>query len=344
MITPRISASFDGKVLVILETMMANRPRPLLVTHSGSFHLDDAFAYTVLRSALGLSQPGGDHTLVRTRDMAVIADADVVWDVGAIYDPAAGRFDHHQRGAPLREDGTPYSAAGLIWCHHGEAAVVSLLQSADASRLSAAVAAAIDWEVVRRIDEIDNGVGQPEDGFGLAALVADCNLPWDSSFVGSQAAEDAAFLAAADLTNAFLRRRIEAVRARLAADAIVVAAHARSADRRVLELDRKIPWEAAVFSHSLPVLYAIYPVPSGNWMVDAMPPEPGSFAQRLPLPEAWAGLRDAELAAVSGVEDAVFVHTRRFVGAAKSRLGATDLAQRAMAIGLGYVSQGTTRP
>jgi uncharacterized UPF0160 family protein len=75
---------------------------------------------------------------------------------------------------------------------------------------------------------------------------------------------------------------------------------------------------AAVFSHRLPVFYAISPMPSGNWMVDAMPPEPGSFAQRLLLPEAWPGLRDADFAAASGVKDALFVHTRRFVDAAKS--------------------------
>jgi uncharacterized UPF0160 family protein len=70
-------------------------------------------------------------------------------------------------------------------------------------------------------------------------------------------------------------------------------------------------------------------------MVDAMPPEPGSFDQRLPLPAAWAGLRDAELAAVSGVPDAVFVHMRRFVGAVRSREGALTMAQRAIEIGLG---------
>ena len=34
----------------------------------------------------------------------------------------------------------------------------------------------------------------------------------------------------------------------------------------------------------------VSPASNGNWMVDTMPPpEPGSFAQRLPLPEAWAG-------------------------------------------------------
>jgi uncharacterized UPF0160 family protein len=130
-----------------------------------------------------------------------------------------------------------------------------------------------------------------------------------------------------------LRRRAAQLRARLAAEAAVLAAHARSADPRVLELERKMPWEGPVLAHGLPVLYAVYPVPNGNWMVDAMPPEPGAFAQRLPLPEAWAGLRDAELAAASGVPDAVFVHTRRFVGAARSREGALEMARRAIALG-----------
>lgn len=71
------------------------RRTPRLVTHSGTFHLDDAFAYAVLTLASGLGEAGRDHELVRTRDEAVIAGADLVWDVGATYDPARGRFDHH---------------------------------------------------------------------------------------------------------------------------------------------------------------------------------------------------------------------------------------------------------
>ena len=59
-------------------------------------------------------------------------------------------------------------------------------------------------------------------------------------------------------------------------------------------------------------------------MLDTIPPEKGSFEQRLPLPEAWSGLQNAELAAVTGVPDAVFVHVRRFVAAAKSREVAID--------------------
>ena len=68
-------------------------------------------------------------------------------------------------------------------------------------------------------------------------------------------------------------------------------------------------------------------------MVGATPTEPGSFDQRLPLPDAWAGLRDAELAAACGVPDAVFVHARRFVGAARAHEGALEMGRRAIEIG-----------
>ena len=42
--------------------------RPLLVTHGGTFHPDDACAHAVLRLALGLREPGGDNAPVHTRD------------------------------------------------------------------------------------------------------------------------------------------------------------------------------------------------------------------------------------------------------------------------------------
>lgn len=306
--------------------------RPILATHGGSFHLDDCFAYVVLRLALGLraAGPEGDHRLLRTRDAAAIEGADLVWDVGAIHDPAAGRYDHHQRGAPVREDGLPYSAAGLVWRRYGEAAVRAVL-GAEAA-MAAAIAVSLDRSMVRRIDAIDNGVGEPGDALCLSAVVEDLNPAWDSADSGDRGAEDAAFLAAAGLVEAALRRRIAALRAEAAAVAVVTAAHAGSADPRILELDRKLPWEDAAHAAGLPVLYAVYPVPNGNWMVDAMPAEPGAFAQRLPLPAAWAGLRDEALAAVSGVPDAVFVHARQFVGAARSREGAMAMARRAIAL------------
>jgi hypothetical protein len=62
----------------------------------------------VPRLALGLKAPGEDHALLRTRKAELIETADIVWDVGGVFDAAGRRFDHHQRGAPVREDGTPF--------------------------------------------------------------------------------------------------------------------------------------------------------------------------------------------------------------------------------------------
>jgi uncharacterized UPF0160 family protein len=68
--------------------------RPLLVTHSGTFHLDDAFAYAVLRLALGLGEADRDHTLVRTRDEAVIAQGNRVKEFAPIRAKETGRNSH----------------------------------------------------------------------------------------------------------------------------------------------------------------------------------------------------------------------------------------------------------
>lgn len=85
-----------------------------VVTHNGNFHADDVFSIAALRLVLP------DFKLVRTRDTQLIAQADIVIDVGGEYDPAAGRFDHHQRGgAGARENGIPYSSFGLVWQKYG---------------------------------------------------------------------------------------------------------------------------------------------------------------------------------------------------------------------------------
>jgi uncharacterized UPF0160 family protein len=300
----------------------------LWVTHGGKFHCDEVFGYAVLCLAFGR-----DHELIRTRKPDIIAAADIVWDVGGLYDETAQRFDHHQKGAPLREDGTPYSAAGLLWRTHGIAAVQAALKTEDQA-LATDIAAEIEHRMVRRIDEIDTGVSAAGPvtvgALELAALIGDFNPTWDNPDADGPTAGDAAFLQAAILAEGVLRRRIEAARAKFAAQAEVLAAYAAGDDKRLLILPRGMPWKNVVFAKDLPVLFAISPASNGNWMIDTVPPEPHSFAQRLPLPEAWAGLEGPALAAATGVEDAVFVHLRRFVGAARTRAGALAMARGAL--------------
>ena len=57
-------------------------------THDGSFHADDVFCWTLL------SRLFPDAVLDRTRDENRIESADLVFDVGMVFDPSNRRFDH----------------------------------------------------------------------------------------------------------------------------------------------------------------------------------------------------------------------------------------------------------
>ena len=90
-------------------------PRLMRVaTHPGTFHADDVFAVAVL------SLVHDDLEIVRTRDDARVAAADVRVDLGGRSDPSTGDFDHHQRGgAGERENGIWYASFGLVWREFG---------------------------------------------------------------------------------------------------------------------------------------------------------------------------------------------------------------------------------
>lgn len=309
--------------------------QPVLVTHGGKFHCDEVFGYAVLCLALGISRPGEDHVLVRTRKPDLIETGTIVFDVGGSFDPTTNRFDHHQIGAPQRPDGTPYSAAGLLWQVYGAGAVAALLPAGGTDQLAARIAAELDEGLIKRLDEIDNGVSisgpLQRSNLDFAALVGDFNPSWDSPDANGPQAGDAAFLQAAAFARQVLALKVDSLRARFLADTLVMAAYNAGEDQRLLVLESGMPWKNVVFKQGLPVLLCISPASNGNWMIDTMPPEPGSFAQRLPFPEAWAGLQGEELAKVCGVADAVFVHVRRFVGAARTRDGAIAMARNMLA-------------
>jgi uncharacterized UPF0160 family protein len=68
-----------------------------------------------------------------------------------------------------------------------------------------------------------------------------------------------------------------------------------------------------------------------RYMLHTVPVSPETFEARADLPAAWAGLRDADLAAVTGVPDAGFCHNGRFIAAVKSYEGARVMARQALA-------------
>lgn len=66
---------------------------PYIGTHDLTFHCDDVTACAMLKSLDRFK----DHDIVRTRDPELLAKADIVVDVGDVFDVDKLRLDHHQR-------------------------------------------------------------------------------------------------------------------------------------------------------------------------------------------------------------------------------------------------------
>jgi uncharacterized UPF0160 family protein len=101
---------------------------------------------------------------------------------------------------------------------------------------------------------------------------------------------------------------------------------------RVLFLKNSaLPWTTVVRKEMPKVLFVIsHSLSEQRYMLHTVPASPESFDARADLPEPWAGLRDAELAAVTGVPDATFCHNGRFIAAAKTYEGAYAMARLAL--------------
>jgi len=291
-----------------------------IVTHSGTFHADDVFAFAVLHAALG------DFDFVRTRDADLIDAADIVFDVGGVYDPARGRYDHHMRDLPRRSDGVPYSSVGLVWRDYGRAALSRFVPGIEESALDS-VWQDVDASIVFPIDQTDNGIATVSASH-LALLIEAFNPTWDSTQT-----YDEAFAEAAELAHGVIRRACLHAYAEAKATAFVLKAARDAKDPRVIVLDRKLPWEKAVFENGLTdLLFVIYPnEDSTSWYCRTIPPAPSSFGQRLSLPESWRGLQEEAFSKAAGIPDGVFCHPSGFICGARSRDSAIRLAEQAIA-------------
>ena len=315
-----------------------------IATHSGSFHADDVFGVGVLMGVYP------SHTLVRSRQDELIDAADFAVDVGGIWDIERGRFDHHQRGfdgaRPARrvdgEDahGVGYASAGLVWSVHGAAYVQALAGSVgvplDTSAVTETVRS-IDASLVQYLDIVDTGQGSVAPGiFGLSALIAQLNTNWMEEHgltsLAKAQLQESRFLEAIAITRKFLDRAIIKKISQFRSQDIVRRAQ-RLLEGRVLYLQEGgMPWTHVVVDEMPEVMFVIYPDSEGEqYQVKTVPVEIGSFLARLDLPKAWAGLRNQELAAVTGVQDSVFCHSNLFIGGARSMEGALRLAELALA-------------
>lgn len=277
-----------------------------LATHNGPFHADD-----VLAAALVRIFADSDATVLRTRDSEKLAGADVVFDVGGVFDVGTCRFDHHQRDYEGNR-----SSAGMV---------LDWLEST--SKVSASVASALRFQLVDYVDAVDTG-----------ARTSAGDVPCFSTMVGVlvERASDKDFdhwyeravSMAQDIAQGIItgtersERDAEAVHAAMET--------AVSEGRRVLFFDAYLKWKPAYFAAGggeHPTDYVLFPG-KGDWRVVTVPVAIDSKDDKRKLPEEWAGLEGASLEEVVGVPGARFCHKNRFIAAFDSREAAI-LALRA---------------
>ncbi|HIP22590.1 MAG TPA: MYG1 family protein [Rhodobacteraceae bacterium] len=296
-----------------------------LVTHSGGFHADELLSSTVLTRLFPQAE------LLRSRDRQWVTPAadKIIYDVGGAYDGNAQIFDHHQRPAPLREDGQPFSSFGLIWAHYGRAYLAAMGVPADDVE---AIHTKFDTEFVLPIDLLDNGALEPSVAgplsiLTLPSLLGSLKPVFDDT---SPTADDDAFFAALPIAKRFVEAQIRNLAAKTRAQGIVIEAISKAGTSPILELPMGMPYRSALKQAEADhILFVIHPR-GDDWALHGIKLSGDTFEQRADLPAAWAGLTDTALEDASGVKGAKFCHNARFIAVASTRAGVLKMAEIAV--------------
>ena len=276
----------------------------VIATHDGNFHADDVLAAAMLRHFVD-----EDAIIVRTRDVAALAEADVVFDVGHVFDPARRRFDHHQR-----EYEGNRSSAGMVLDHLEEGGYVD---SEIAGRLRA--------ELVDYVDAIDTGKRRSDEGVPCFSMVI--------GVLNENANEDFDrwFARGVEIARDVVRGLVRSVeRAREAADLVRTSMReAEEAGSKILRLPRYVKWKPAYYAEGGAEHITEFALFCGNpeksdWRLLTIAVEEGSLEDKRKLPSEWGGLEGAELEEAIGVKGARFCHRNCFIAGFSSEEAALE--------------------
>ncbi|EEY64505.1 protein MYG1 [Phytophthora infestans T30-4] len=319
-------------------------------THNGTFHCDEALAVSMLK----LLPKFAAHDVLRTRDESKLAQCEAVVDVGGIYDPEALRFDHHQRTftGTFDQRDTKLSSAGLVYKHFGREIIQHL---AAPTTLDDATLDILHQKAyknfVEHIDGIDNGVEVATAGDAkltynyqvsstLSNRVGYLNPRWNEDQSEKRVNEQfqqAMYMTISEFTDAIHDLVHSWLPAREIVEKAVSNRFQTHKSGEIVHFHEYCPWKSHL--HDLEkklmipgqIKFVLYNDATGSMTrVQALNVEPGSFALRKGLLQAWRGLRDDELSRVSGVEGCTFVHNAGFIGGNRTFEGALEMAAKSL--------------
>lgn len=290
-----------------------------VVTHNGDFHADEVFGVAVL--SIWAERNNIELEIVRSRDEKVIGRANIVVDVGNIYDPEKNRFDHHQRGgAGAHENGVPYASFGLIWKRYGE------------KICGKSTAKEIEDKLVIPIDARDNGMNLSK---YLMESVKEYTISRELVYALRNAPDKRGFEHMFELAKLTVTSEINLAEKKQREEKEVVKQITEQGEPEILILNQDIFWDRETAKYKK-IKLVIYPEPDiDQWCIETPRDDYNDYnTNRLLFPESWRGLREEKLVEVSTIKDAVFCHRGGFFAVAKTKEAALQVAEKALSLAL----------
>lgn len=304
------------------EKRMKNVEKKVLVTHNGTFHADDVFAYAVLKMVFP------NHELIRSRNSEIWEKGDIVFDVGG------GKYDHHNVDKVYRDNNIPYASFGLIWKAYGKQYLSTWLKDNELEEAHKK----IDTEFIQAIDALDNGENLIQDSPIKVNTVSDIiysfNNQVNALYLAPEKIEeyqDNYFAQASYFAGKMLENEVLGVLSNLRGKEKVKKAFEQRENKALVVLDESHPWEDSLWELDTEkeVLYVVYPKPDGYY-IQVMRKNKTTFDARKDLPVEWAGKRGNELGEIVGINDAIFCHSALFLAGAKSKESILKMAEIAL--------------
>lgn len=303
-----------------------------ILTHSGQFHADDIFATATWNLYFKKKEPKTKLTYNRSMHPEDIAAADIVYDVGGIYNTKKLRFDHHQNDPKLvRKNGIPYAAFGLV-VKHIVPELITLLSGETNKKFIAEVFEKFEEKLVLHIDAMDNGkltyknvypdvdVATIDNFFRMCRTSKDVETAKDIDKTFFTLVKFAEFIVENILNYAIKGQRAKA-------DAIAV--YKKTKDKRVIVSDTFHPFNFNAFPEPL---LTVYQDLRGNWSAKTVETGVDLYDARFYFPESWRGLMDEELEKVTGIPGSMFCHKSGFLIVNKTKEGVLKMVEEAFKI------------
>lgn len=286
-----------------------------LITHSGTFHPDDVFSTMFLANFIH------NPVVARVTDISNHKENAIIYDIGY------GEFDHHGPDALYRNKDLKYSSFGLLWKKYGLEYLENIGSIAKDDLFKA-----IDEKLVMQIDGIDNGVfpkvEAPYKLMDLDKVIDLFNKNWDETNDN-----DNNFLLAVEVAKKIFDRMVLKESSLIKAKQLVLEELDNVQDS-ILILKEYMPYKEAIFSCDKEkvkeIKVVITPSNRGGYNIKPMTVSLESKELVVHFSKEFLGLHNEELASVSGIKTARFVHSEGFIACAETLDDAILLAKNAL--------------